>query len=67
MGVPPTPGNPLSFVQTTDPTLYPNSTFPFPVAVALALSGLTFDGVAFVYDAQFNVIDVSNVARVTLQ
>ena len=46
---------------------YPQAPFSFPAPVALALQGLTFDAVVVLMDQNGQVMDVSNVDRVTVQ
>ena len=62
----PSEGNVFAFTPTANPSAYPNATFTFPIGVALAVKGLTFDAVSFLYGPTAPVA-VSNVARVTIQ
>lgn len=62
----PAAGNVFAFTATAA-SVYPNTTYTFPPAIAAAVAGLTFDGVAVAYDASFNVIGVSNASRVKVQ
>ena len=54
------------FHFTNSAGMYPNSTFTFPAGVALAVQGMTFDGVCVTYDAG-GINAVSSVDRVTIQ
>ncbi len=60
-------GNPLHFTKTTNQNAYPNAPFVFDPALATALKGMTFDALAVFVDASGNVVDVTNVSRVTVQ
>ncbi|MEM7202014.1 MAG: S8 family serine peptidase [Planctomycetota bacterium] len=61
----PSAGNVFAFTNSAGQ--YPYSTFNFPAAVALAVSGLTFDVNVVLYDASGNVVNVSNTDRDTVQ
>lgn len=63
----PTPGSPFAFAATTNPALFPNAQYAFPTSIASAISGLTFDGVAYFLNAGNEVIAATNVDRVTVQ
>ena len=58
-------GSMFNFLNT--PGVYPNVTFRFPAAVALAVSGLEFDAAAVLFDSSGAVIGVSNTDRVKVQ
>ena len=60
-------GNVVAFTPPTSGNQYPNATFSFPAGLAMALQGRSVDGVAFVHDASANIVEVSNVDRVTVQ
>jgi len=63
----PKPGGVFAFTNSANPAHYPNATFVFPPNVANAVSGMTIDGVVVLFDGGGNLVDVSNVARVTVQ
>lgn len=58
-------GNVFHFTPST--TTYPATNYVFLPALAAALTGVTFDAVAFTIDAGGNVNSMSNVSRVKLQ
>lgn len=60
------PGNPLHFVNV-GPGSYPFTQFSFPSPLAQVFAGLTVDAVVMLLDANGSVVEVSNVARVTIQ
>jgi serine protease AprX len=60
-------GDPLHFSFSASPTVFPNAPFVFPPAVASLVSGWTFDGVAFWFNATGTMLAASNVDRVTVQ
>ena len=49
------------------PGVYPNAAYTFPAAIALAVSGMAFDAVAFVMDGSGTVIAASNVGSVQVK
>ena len=57
----------FAFTNSGNPADYPNATFSFPAAGALALSGTTFDATVILVDAQGKVVAVSSVDRETIQ
>ena len=59
-------GNPLHFLAPFAPGLYPADPYRFPPGSLLTLAGLSVDGLVGVLDAGFGLLDVTNVARVTL-
>jgi hypothetical protein len=59
------PAAPFSFTNT--PGTYPNVGYTFPVGLATALSGITFDAMAFFLDASGAIIAVSNTDRQKVQ
>ncbi|MEZ5962338.1 MAG: S8 family serine peptidase [Planctomycetota bacterium] len=67
LALPAAVGSPFHFSATSNPSVFPNAPFNFPASVALALSGLTLDAVAFYFDATGSVPAASNVDRVTVQ
>ncbi len=60
------PGSPLHFVNV-GPGLYPYAPFTFPPALTQLFSGLTVDAVVMLLAGNGAVVEVSNVARVTIQ
>ena len=67
MPMAPSAGNVFSFSNSANPSDYPNAAFSFPAPIAAVLMGQEIDGVAFVYDASGNIVDVSNVDRELIQ
>jgi serine protease AprX len=67
LSVPVGAGNVFAFSATSEQALYPNAPFRFPAEVAAALQGRTLDAVVVFYAANGDIVDVSNVARVTVQ
>jgi len=62
----PKPGNVFAFTSSANPAHYPNATFTFPPNVAAFVAGMQIDAVAVLFDAGGNIVDVSNVDRVTV-
>jgi hypothetical protein len=60
-------GDLFHFKYTTDQTKYPNAPFVFDSGLASALKGMKFDAVAVFAGGSGQVVDVTNVARVTVQ
>jgi PKD repeat protein len=58
-------GNPLHFLTTANPNIFPNSAFSFPNGSFPTLAGVTLDTVCIYRDAAFNLLSVSSVSRVT--
>lgn len=67
LGQAPSAGGVFAFTNSGNPSDYPNATFSFPVAVAAAVTGLTFDATVVLADAQGAIVGVSSVDRETIQ
>ena len=59
------PGGVLHFTNA-GPNIYPNGQFYFPAQLVLALSGITVDAMVTLFDGAGQIVEQSNVARVTL-
>jgi hypothetical protein len=58
-------GNPLHFITTPNPNLFPNKAFVFPSGSFPNLAGVTLDTVCVYRDASLNLLSYSSVSRVT--
>jgi hypothetical protein len=58
-------GSPFHFTNGTS-RQYPKAAFTFPVPIAIAIKGVTLDGVTFLLNGM-TVVRVSNVSRVTVK
>ena len=63
----PSAGNVFAFTNSANPADYPNATWSFPSGVANQLQGFTIDAVVVLLNADGDIVDVSNVDRVTIQ
>ena len=61
----PTDGDVFAFTTSANPASYPNATFSFGPPITTFIQGKTLDAIVVLFDASGNVVDVSNVARVT--
>ena len=66
LGSTPAPGNVFAFTSTGSAAQYPQATYAFPAAIALAVQGRSLDGVVFLLNGS-TVVNASNVDRVTVK
>lgn len=63
----PAAGNPFAFTDSGGASAYPQAKYQFDAGLASTLSGVTLDAVAVLTDGQGDIVDVSNVERITVQ